>query len=387
VVQRVRNRLPPSLWIAFATFLVLGTTAGLLGVSWPGIRLSFHEPLGALGLVLIADTVGYSVASALSGPVSHRIGRGWLLFAGAASAVTGLVLVVLAPAWLVLLAGYTLIGIAGGIYDGSLNGHVSLIGSVRSMNVLHGVWGLGAAVGPQLAYVMSRSAVGWRGAYLLVAGLEVVLAVTFLLTRPQWQVPEAPAQAERAGEPSRPLLLILSLLAFFLYTGIEMAAGQWSYSLLIARGTPGAAAALAVSAYWGMLCVGRLVIGVLPWRMGPRTVIAASFAVALAGAVLFLITPFGLPVLAFGLAPVFPTLMMFTPERFGRRGAASVAGYQVGVAAAGGGIFPAVLGAVFTAAGVGLLAPLELVALAALVVLVGATEAGLWLSRRTAVPA
>jgi hypothetical protein len=64
-----------------------------------------------------------------------------------------------------------------------------------------------------------------------------------------------------------------------------------------------------------------------------------------------------------------------------------VAGYQVGVAAAGGGIFPAVLGAVFTAAGVGLLAPLELVALAALVVLVGATEAGLWLSRRTAVPA
>jgi fucose permease len=116
-------------------------------------------------------------------------------------------------------------------------------------------------------------------------------------------------------------------------------------------------------------------------------VIAASFVVALAGAALFLVTPLGLPVLAFGLAPVFPTLMMFTPERFGRRGAASVAGYQVGVAAAGGGIFPAILGAVFTAAGVELLAPLELAAVAGLALLVGATEAGLWLSRRAAVPA
>ncbi len=386
VVQRVRNRLPPSLWIAFATFLVLGTTAGLLGVSWPGIRLSFHQSLGALGLVLVAETVGYSVASAVSGPVSHRIGRGWLLFTGAAGAVAGLLMVVLAPVWPVLLAGYTLLGISGGIYDGALNGHVSLIGSVRSMNVLHGVWGLGAAIGPQLAYAMSRSTLGWRGAYLLVAALEVVLAVTFLVTRPQWHVPEAPAHAERSDEPRRPLLLTLSLLAFFLYTGIEMAAGQWSYSLLIVRGTPGEAAALAVSAYWGMLCVGRLVIGVLP-RMGPRTVIAASFVIALAGAALFLVTPLGLPVLAFGLAPIFPTLMMFTPERFGRRGAASVAGYQVGVAAAGGGVFPALLGAVFTAAGVELLAPLELAAVAGLAVLVGATEAGLWLSRRAAVPA
>lgn len=380
--------LPPSLWISFAAFLVLGATSGLLGVSWPAIRVSFHQPLGALGLVLIADTTGYAVASILSGPVSHRTGRGWVLFTGAVCAVAGVLSVVVAPAWLFLLAGYSLIGIAGGIYDGALNGHVSLIGGVRSMNVLHGLWGLGAAIGPQLAYVMGRSAIGWRGGYLLVGGLEVCLAATFLVTRLQWRAPDerSPA-AGRAGAPRRPVLLSLSLLAFVVYTAVEMAAGQWSYSVLVARGTPGALAALTVTGFWGMLCAGRLITGLLPWHPGPRTVLAAALVVALAGGALFLITPAGLPLLALGLAPVFPTLIALTPLRFGREAAASVAGYQVGAAAAGGGILPALLGVVLTAAGVGLLAPLLLAALGGLVLLVAGTEIGLVVFRRPPVPA
>ncbi len=387
MVERVRTRLPPSIWIAFATFLVLGATSGLLGVSWPGIRRTFHQPLGALGLVLVADTFGYAVASAVSGPVSHRIGRGWLLFGGAVCAVTGLLVVVVAPDWPLLLVGYLLVGVAGGVYDGSLNGHVSLVGSVRSMNVLHGVWGLGAAAGPQVAYFMSGTSIGFRGGYLLMAGLEVGLAVTFLVTRPHWRVPDPPAHSEPAEVGPRPLLLALSLLAFFIYTGVEMAGAQWSYSVLVARGTPGALAALAVTGFWAMLSAGRLLTGVLPWHPGPRRLLAGAFAVALAGAVLFLVTPVGLPLMALGLAPMFPTLIALNPERFGRRGAASVAGYQVGVAAAGGGVFPALLGGLFTIAGVGLLAPLELAALVVLGVLVGATETGLWFSRRAAVPA
>jgi fucose permease len=302
--------------------------------------------------------------------------------------VAGLLLVVVAPAWVLLLAGYCLIGIAGGVYDGALNGHVSLIGSVRSMNVLHGLWGLGAAIGPQLAYAMTGSAIGWRGAYLLISVLEVGLAVTFLVTRPHWRVPDERTQESGRGEaPRRPVLLTLSLLAFVLYTGIEMAGGQWSYSLLISRSTPGALAALAVTGYWGMLFVGRLVAGLIPWRIGPRGLLAVAIGVAMAGAALFLVTPFGLPLLALGLAPVFPTLMTLTPLRFGRSGAASVAGYQVGAAAAGGGVLPALLGAAFTAAGIGLLAPIELAMLVGLALLVGATELGLWISRRETVPA
>lgn len=386
-MHRVRS-LPPSLIIAFATFLVLGTTGGLLGVSWPGIRASFHQPLGTLGLVLIADTAGYTAASILSGPVSHRTGRGWLLFVGAACAVLGLLSVVLAPVWPLLLAGYSLVGIAGGVYDGSLNGHVSLVGGVRSMNVLHGLWGLGAAIGPQVAYAMSGSTVGWRAGYLLVAVLEAGLAATFFFTRPHWRVADERSVGEARGEvPRRPVLLTLSLLAFVIYCGIEVAAGQWSYSLLVARGTPGALAALAVTGYWGMLCAGRLITGLLPWRLGPRPLLAVSLGVALAGGLLFLVTPLGLPLLALGLAPVFPTLMTLTPLRFGRQGAASIAGYQVGAAAAGSGLFPALLGAVFTAAGLALLAPLLLAALIGLLLLVGGTELGLWMTQRSAIPA
>ncbi|MFZ0217465.1 MAG: MFS transporter [Candidatus Dormiibacterota bacterium] len=359
----MRRRLPPSLLLAFAAFAVLGLPSGVLGVAWPSLRLTFGEPLGALGLVLIANTAGYAASSALSGPGARLIGRGWLLACGSTLAALGLLGITLAPTWPALLGSYVLLGAAGGIYDGAINAQVALTAGVRTMNVLHATWGLGAAIGPQLAYGMSHSATGWRGAYAVILLCEVSLGIAFVLTHRQWddRAEHAAAASTDGGGRGGWLLLCLSLVAFFVYTGVEVGAGQWSYSYLLGRGTPADLAALAVTGYWAALTVGRLAIVFLPRGVSPVRLVLGCLLLCVLGGVALVVTPIGLPLIALGLAPVFPTLMTLTPLRFGRGAAASVAGYQVGAATIGGGLLPAGFGLLFQARGVALL-PLVLLA-------------------------
>jgi fucose permease len=56
----------------------------------------------------------------------------------------------------------------------------------------------------------------------------------------------------------------LSIAIFFVYTGIEAAAGVWAYTLFTeSRGVPMMTAGVWVSIYWGGLTVGRLLAGVV----------------------------------------------------------------------------------------------------------------------------
>ena len=372
----MHRRLRPSLLLSFAAFIVLGLPMGLLGVVWPSLRLTYDQPLGALGLLLLVSTAGYAMCSALSGPVARLAGRGWLLAGGSALAVIGLLGITLAPSWVLLLAAYLLLGAAGGVYDGAVNAHVALTGGVRAMNVLHATWGLGAALGPQLAYGLSHTAAGWRGGYAVILVCEAAMGIAFVLSRRQWDVRDERDRPAAAHDGRRRgwVLLGLSLAVFFLYTGVEGAAGQWSYSFLLGRGVAPGLAAGAVTGYWAALTAGRFAVAFLPQRVGPARLVLGCLALCLLGAFALVTTPLGLPLFALGLAPIFPTLMTLTPARFGRGVAASVAGYQVGAATVGGGLLPAAMGLVLQLGGVTLLPAMLLGATLVMAALIGAAE-------------
>ena len=59
----------------------------------------------------------------------------------------------------------------------------------------------------------------------------------------------------------------LQVLLFFLYTGTEVAAGNWAYSLLTeSRGIPAVTAGVWVSLFWGSLTVSRVLAGAVAGR-------------------------------------------------------------------------------------------------------------------------
>jgi fucose permease len=151
---------------------------------------------------------------------------------------------------------------------------------------------------------------------------------------------------------------------FFVYTGLEVGAGQWEASfcrghLNLSAGATG----LAVFGYWGALTAVRIGLAVLPRPVPPQAVIrwGSALAVIAAAAVWWqpgtAVTIAGFVLLGGALAGVFPALISLTPVRLGERRAQNVISWQVGAAAAGGAGISAVIGLLIGATSLAILGP------------------------------
>ena len=209
------------------------------------------------------------------------------------------------------------------------------------------------------------------------------MAIVFLLTRRRWDVvlPQAGGAADRAPVPGllatlrRPRVW-LNVALFFVYTGLEVSAGQWTYSLLTeGRGVAPAAAGAWIASYWTGLTAGRIVSGAAARRFAASTVLRAATLGAVASTLLLWRDPgmgFGLLALAaLGccLAPIYPLLIAETPRRIGAEHAAAAIGFQVAAAYLGTAAIPGATGVFATARGLGVIAPCLVVTALLLLVL------------------
>ena len=151
---------------------------------------------------------------------------------------------------------------------------------------------------------------------------------------------------------------------FFVYTGLEVGAGQWEASYC--RGhlnlSPGATG-LAVFGYWGALTAVRIGLAVLPRPVPPQAVVRWGNALAVLAAAAVWWQPdtavaiTGFVVLGGALAGVFPALISLTPVRLGEQRAHNVISWQVGAAAAGGAGISAVIGLLIGVTSLAILGP------------------------------
>ena len=345
--------------LASLAFVSLGLPDGLLGPSWPSIRTTFALPLDALGLLIGAVTAGYLTSSFLSGWILARAPLGSVLAASTAATSAALLTIASAPAWSVLLAACVVAGLGGGAIDAGLNAYGAQHFSNRMLNWLHAFFGLGTTIGPLVATAVLGSDLTWRWGFGLVGAAQAVLAATFLATRRAWRpidegggtddaVPStmpaptrAPAPAPAMDTLRRPVVW-LGMALFFLYTGVEIAVAQWSFSLLtLGRGVPDAAAGLFVTAYWGSIMAGRILFGLVADRVPLIPTLRLCLLGSLAGAAALWLgpagwmAPAGLVLMGLGFAPVFASLISLTPARVGRRHADSAIGFQIAAAGLG----------------------------------------------------
>jgi fucose permease len=368
---------------AIAAFVMFGLPDGMIGVAWPAIRAGLGLPLDRLGVLLVANTAGYLLTSAANGLLVRRLSTGALVAAAAASALAGSMLILAGGALGGLVAGMLMLGAGGGVIDPSLSTLASLGGRHRLMNLLHGGYGVGAALGPGL--VTAAIWLGsWRLAYL---GLGVcqgcVMCWWAIAVRPpgatriraggtgaDWTGTDGTlAGVDRAGADwagaARRSAVPLGLLAFFFVSGLEISAGAWAATYLRGYlGLSAAAAGMGVFGYWAALTASRLAAGALPHRQGPRQLALAGCLVAGAGAGILWWLPYpaaaitGLILVGCGTGPVFPALTSLTPQRVGRTWAAHLIGWQLGAGAAGAAILSSGIGIGLQRAGLQLTGPL-----------------------------
>ena len=221
--------------------MALGLPDGLLGVATPSIRATFDLAPEDLGSLLLAFTAGYLLSSASSGLVVARLGVGALLAASCLATAASLLGYATAPAWWAMLGCGVLAGLGAGAIDAGLNTWVATHHSARTVNWLHGFYGVGASAGPLVMTAVLAAGHPWRVGYAVVGFFQLVLALGFAVTRHLWSAPGArrigrwsrrrPRQARRLPPPAavRATLALapvwLGVACFALYTGIEATAG------------------------------------------------------------------------------------------------------------------------------------------------------------------
>ena len=385
--------------LSLGSFVVLGLPDGMLGTAWPSMRQSFGVPIADLGLILLVITAGSVAVSAFVGALIRRFGVPALLTASGSCAALGGIGFAVAPGIWLIFAISALLGVAAGLMDGGLNTAIGLAGRPRLLNLLHAAYGVGTTIGPLLitAAILVSS---WRPAYVALAVLDLVIAASWLRQQraerarsggpppaggaapdaaPPPAAPAADHPAAATGHPSwsprRSAFVVGAGMAiFFVYTGVEVAAGQWEASFCRGHlGLSAAAAGIATFGYWGALTGVRIILALLPRPVPPPAVVRWGSGIgAVAAAVIWwqpgtAVTLAGFVVLGAALAGVFPALIALTPDRIGRARAQHVIAWQVGAAAAGGSGLSALIGLLIGAAGLAVLGP-SLTVLAVLLV-------------------
>src|ERR1700691_260613 len=189
--------------MSLGTFAVLGLPDGMLGTAWPAMRHSFGAPVGDLGLILLVNTIGSVAVAAFVGRLIRRLGAAAVLAVAGSCAALAAVGYAAAPGlWLVLSVG-PLVGVAAGMMDGGLNTVVALTGRPRLLNLLHGFYGVGTAIGP-LVVTVAILAGSWRPAYLLLVALDLTVAALWALNHRRTPAPDVPRPPDAGGTGQSP---------------------------------------------------------------------------------------------------------------------------------------------------------------------------------------
>jgi fucose permease len=343
----------PAFRLACLAYLSVALPASTLGLLWPLIRISFQLPVAALGILLAFGTAATVIASAVSGRLLSRLTAGPLLAVGTALTAVALTAEAFTPSVWLFGCGMACFGLGCGAINAAINVHAAHHFSARQINWTHASYGAGATLGPLLATLLLSSGFSWHWVYGLFAGVQAVLALLFAVTGRGWAA--LPRPPERSAEPRkrrRPTAVVLGSLAFIaVETGIETGAGIWGYVFLIqGRGLTHAAAGVALSAYWAMMFLGRVVLGAVAGRVGPSRVLAAAVAGVSLGCALMtvpgpgLLAVAGLVVVGLAAAPIFPLFTLTTAQRVGASGTTVTVSLQTGASSIGSAALPAAIG-------------------------------------------
>lgn len=375
--------------IAYLGFISLGLPDTLIGVAWPSVRDGFGRQQADLAWIFIGAGVSYFLSSLCTGRLLKRLGVGVLLAASSLLVAGSGFGYAVAPVWGLFAACSLLHGLGSGAIDAGLNHYVAHHFSARHMSWLHACYSLGATLGPVIMTSVLVWSQSWRAGYFTVASFLLLLSILFAFTRRRWDAPgtessaeplpvEVPGERPTAAPKSdagigmretlRHPVVWMHVVLFFIYTGLEVTVGQWSFTILTeARGVAKETAGVWVTIYWGSIGVGRVLFGFVVERLGIDRLLrlsmlgtvlgAGAFAAGLSG----IASACALALIGLGLAAIYPCLMTRTPQRLGTAHAAHAIGYQVSAAMLGAAALPSVSGMLAQHAG------LEIVALAALV--------------------
>src|SRR5262245_13708505 len=158
------------LGLGFLGYLFIGTATVLVPTLMPSITNEFSAAgmtLAAIGLIVPAGAAGGIVGTLLAGVGSDVLGRRRLVWLSALLLAAALALAAGATRWLLFVLGLIVVSVAQGALSTGINAMIAdakRTARGRALNLLHGVYGIGAAVSPLIIGSLVGRGFLWRWA-------------------------------------------------------------------------------------------------------------------------------------------------------------------------------------------------------------------------------
>lgn len=344
-------------WAAFAALFAFGILNAVLGPALPYIRAVEHISYVVGALHQAAFAVGGGIAGLLAARERRVIGRAPVIAAGTVGAALAGLAVGYGDVPAITIAGallMSLLGTSALIRVWAVLADVH--GARRAVAMTEGEVSVSLAgiLTPALIGALAGTALGWRFAFVIGAGIAGLAALcTWWARMPPPIRTVAPANDGNAGSvrPQATLIVVFAIVA------LEFTLSFWLASYLhddieLTRNV----AVAAVSGLYAANLAGRLLASRLARRAGPERLLAAALVIALAGLPVLLLAGgavaavAGAVIAGIGIGAMFP-LTSALHVKASPRTADGALGQVLAVAAIGQIAGPLAAGAVAQVAG------------------------------------
>lgn len=336
-------------------FISLGLGMAALGPTLPFLAENTGVTLAQISFLFTSSSLGYLIGSAGGGRLYDRFKGHRLMIIALVLMILMSIFVPLIPAYYLLLVAMFLFGMGQGALD--VGGNVNLLWVFQSrvgpyMNALHFFFGVGAFLSPIIIHNVMKLAGGALTWPYWTLGILFLPGLVGLWSLPS---PDNPEKEDMTKEKQTIdiRLVILMMVLFFLYVGVEGGFGGWIFTYALEEGIASESGASYMnSIFWGALTLGRLLSIPLARKLPPSKLLIGNFSLAILFLGVILIWPvnslgvwIGSAGLGLALSSVFPTLLALGETRMTITG--SVTGLFFLGSSLGGTLLPMLLGQIF----------------------------------------
>jgi FHS family Na+ dependent glucose MFS transporter 1 len=303
--------------VYYFSFIGLGMATAVLGPTLQGLATNTRSTLAQISSLFLLSSFGYLLGSFSAGRVYDRV-KGHPVLSLALLMIASMMIVVpLMKMLLFLQILFFIIGIAEGYLDVGVNTLIVWLHNDRVppfMNGLHAFYGIGTTLAPLIVAAVLASTDALKNIYWALTIL-ILPAGLLILFSPSPSLMHARQQAE--DRPAVPILIFLTTVIFFAFTGAELGFGGWIYTFTTSQiyANPTLAASIN-AAFWAAFTVGRLISIPLAMKLKPQKILWVDFlGVIVSLLIIILFSSFKvllwLGTIGTGLfmASIFPTLL------------------------------------------------------------------------------
>ncbi|OLN86679.1 Bypass of stop codon protein 6-like protein 3 [Colletotrichum chlorophyti] len=345
------------------SFVVLGLFVASVGATIYQLQRHYKLSDIQVSTVFLVGPVGYSLAAWFNHSIHRKLGQRGVAIIGPSCHLFYAVVACLHPPFPILLVAAVVGCFGGGLLDGSWCAWFAALKHANTLSgLLHGSFSIGAGLCPYVAALLLSNEYFWYQLfYVLIAASVVELLVLLWAFRKEdaakyhrYQRTQL-SPSDQADAPAVLRYKATWVYAAFLlaYVGTECTISGWVAAFMLrVRFSSVYAANICLSCFWIGMAAGRLILGTVTDRFGPRRAVVVYLLLAPPFVVLFIlvrvlwVSAMSISLLGFIMGPLFPSSIVQLVQFLPKGSHVTAVSLVATVGQAGGALFPYVVGVI-----------------------------------------